>query len=76
MTAMAVIGVMFAGTRTMAAETAGQPKMKQRQMTAQVFDCMSKRMSASRGSSYNEARKACRNAPTDGAAAATAPAKP
>ena len=73
---MAVIGVMSAGTLAMAAETGGQSKMKQRQMIAQVFDCMSKRMSASRGSSYNEARKACRSPPTDGVAAASVPAKP
>jgi len=80
---MAVIGVMSAGTLAMGAEPGGQPKMKH-QVIAQVFDCMSKRMSASQGSSFNEARKACRNqliresdnAPTDGLSAAAVPAKP
>jgi hypothetical protein len=59
-TASALFGATFACTQTAVAEAAAQPKMNKHQ-TVQVVDCMRKRMAASRGSSFNEVRKVCKD---------------
>src|ERR1700694_1063769 len=60
-TVIASSGVIFGGTAALAADSIRQPTMSKRQMYAQVVDCMKKRMSANKNSSYNEAMKACKD---------------
>jgi hypothetical protein len=60
-TAIALIGVVFVGTRSLAADSVNRPTMSKRQMVAQIIGCMKKRMSANKNSSYNEAMRACKD---------------
>jgi hypothetical protein len=60
-TVIASSGVIFVGTTALAADSIRQPTMSKRQMYAQIVDCMKKRMSANKNSSYNEAMKACKD---------------
>jgi hypothetical protein len=59
-TVIVFIGVIVLGRQALAVDDAGQSKMSKRQMIAQVVNCMKKRMSADRNTSYNEAMKACK----------------
>ena len=59
-TVFALIGSPFVFTQTRAADASAQPKMNRHQ-AVQVIDCMRKRMAASRGSSFNEVRKVCKD---------------
>ena len=61
LTAIALSGVIFVGARALAADSVNRPTMSKRQMAAQIISCMKKRMSANKGSSYNEAMKACKD---------------
>jgi hypothetical protein len=56
---IALTGVMFAGMRAFGDESASQSRMSKRHTIVQVVDCMKKRMSHDKGTSYNEARKTC-----------------
>jgi hypothetical protein len=60
-TAIAFTGVILLGRQTLAVDDAGQSKVNKRQLIAEVFSCMKKRMSADRSISYNEAMKACKD---------------
>jgi hypothetical protein len=60
-TAIALSSVIFVGSRALAADSVNRPTMGKRQMAAQIISCMKKRMSANKGSSYNEAMKACKD---------------
>lgn len=60
-TVIALIGVVFVGTRSLAADPVSRSTMSKRQMVAQIIGCMKKRMSANKNSSYNEAMKACKD---------------
>jgi hypothetical protein len=60
MMVIALSGAIVIGTRALAADSTGQPAMSKRQLLAQVVECMKKRMSANKNSSYNEAMKACK----------------
>jgi hypothetical protein len=59
-TVIALGGAVLVGTRALAADPVNQSTMSKRQMFAHIVDCMKKRMSANKGSSYNEAMKACK----------------
>ena len=61
MTVIALSGVIFVGTRALAADSVSRSTMSKRQMVAQIIGCMKKRMSANKNSSYNEAMKACKD---------------
>jgi hypothetical protein len=61
LTAIAMTGLIFAGTRALAVDGSGQSTMSKHQMTLLIAGCMRKRMSADRSSSYNEAMKACKS---------------
>jgi|HubBroStandDraft_3_1064219.scaffolds.fasta_scaffold171490_2 hypothetical protein len=54
-------GVIFAGARALGDEAANQSRMSKRHTIVQVVDCMKKRMSHDRGTSYNEARRTCKD---------------
>jgi hypothetical protein len=58
-TGLALIGAAFAHTQTLADSTS-QPKMNKHQAVL-VIDCMRKRMAASRSSSFNDVKKACKD---------------
>jgi hypothetical protein len=60
-TVIAFIGMIVLGRQALAVDDAGQSKLSKRQMIAQVVNCMKKRMSADRNTSYNEAMKACKD---------------
>ena len=60
MAVVALSGAMVMGARALAADPVNQSTVSKRQMYAQVIDCMKKRMSANKNSSYNEAMKACK----------------
>lgn len=60
-TIIALSGVIFVGTRALAADSVSQSTMSKRQMVAQIISCMKKRMSANKNSSYNEAMRACKD---------------
>jgi hypothetical protein len=60
-TVMALTGVIFAGARALAVDSANQPAMSKRQLIAQVVGCMKKQMSASNSISYNAAMKVCKD---------------
>ncbi len=82
-TVIAVSGVILVGTKALAADAVNQSTMSKRQMFAQIVDCMKKRMSANKNSSYNEAMKACKdqisqasgNLPSGALVASDTPAK-
>ena len=57
---LALSAAILAGAGA-AADPVNQSMMGKRQMYAQVIDCMKKRMSANKNSSYNEAMKACKD---------------
>jgi len=59
-TVIVLSGVIFVGTRALAADPMSQSALNKRQMLAQIVGCMKKRMSANKNSSYNEAMKACK----------------
>lgn len=59
-TAIGLMGVIYAGTPALGGEPAGLSRMSKRHATAQLSVCMKKRMSRDKGSSYNEARMACK----------------
>jgi hypothetical protein len=61
MAVVALSGAMVMGARALAADPVNQSTVSKRQMYAQVIDCMKKRMSANKNSSYNEAMKACKD---------------
>jgi hypothetical protein len=61
MMVIALSGAIVIGTRALAADSISQPAMSKRQLLAQVVECMKKRMSANKNSSYNEAMKACKD---------------
>lgn len=80
-TVIALTGVIFAGTPALAGDSTSRSTMSKRQMIAQMVGCMRKRMSADRNSSYNDARKACKNKqsgnlPSGALVASDTPAKP
>jgi hypothetical protein len=54
---IATAGVMLVGTQAIAIDPAGHSRSSRRQ----VMDCMTKRMSANKTVSYNEAIKACKD---------------
>jgi hypothetical protein len=58
---IAVAGMIFVGTRALGDESANQSTMSKRHTIVQVVDCMRKRMSHDKGTSYNEARKTCKD---------------
>ena len=60
-TVIALTGVIFACTPALAGDSASRSTMSKRQMIVQMVGCMKKRMSADRSSSYNDARKACKD---------------
>lgn len=60
-TVIALSGVIFIGTRALAADSVSRSTMSKRQMVTQIVSCMKKRMSANKNSSYNEAMKACKD---------------
>lgn len=82
-TVIALSGVIFVGTPALAADSMRQSTMSKRQMYAQIVDCMKRRMSANKNSSYKEAMKACKdqinkasgNLPSDAFVASDTPAK-
>ena len=59
-TAISMIGVIFAGTQARALDSASERKTSKHQTIVQIVGCMKKRMSADRSSSYNAAMKACK----------------
>ena len=60
-TVVALSGALLLVTRAPAADSVHHSPVSKRQMFAQVIDCMKKRMSADKNSSYNEAMKACKD---------------
>jgi hypothetical protein len=58
---IAVAGMIFVGTRALGDGSANQSTLSKRHTIVQVVDCMRKRMSHDKGTSYNEARKACKD---------------
>jgi hypothetical protein len=60
-TVIALTGMIFVRTQALAVDSTSQPTMSKRQMIAQLVGCMRKRMSADKGSSYNDAKKACKD---------------
>ena len=54
---IALTSVMFVGAQAHAVDSTSQSTMSKRQMIAQMFECMKKRMSADKNRSYNEALK-------------------
>lgn len=58
--AIGLMGMLFACTPAFGAEPTGQSRMNKRHTVAQLVACMKKRMSDDKGSSYNEARMACK----------------
>lgn len=60
-TIMALAGATLVGTQALASDFTDQPTVSKRQMIAQMVDCMRKRMSANKSSSYNEAKKTCKD---------------
>lgn len=83
-TAIALTGVIFAGTRALGDESASRSRGIKRQAIASLVVCMRKRMSYDRSASYNEAKKTCKdqianqsdNAPTGSLVASAPPPKP
>jgi hypothetical protein len=79
-----VAGMMFVGTRALGDESASQSRISKRHTVVQVVDCMKKRMSHDQGTSYNEARKTCKdqiakqsdNTPSGALVASATPLKP
>ena len=80
----AVAGMIFVGTPALGDGSAKQSTMSKRHTIVQVADCMRKRMSHDKGTSYNEARKTCKdqvarqsdNTSSDALVASAAPLKP
>jgi hypothetical protein len=60
-TVIALSGVICLGPRAFAVDSISPSTMSKRQMLTQIVDCMKKRMSANKNSSYNEAMKACKD---------------
>jgi hypothetical protein len=58
---IALAGMIFVGTRALGDESANQSRMSKRHTVVQMVDCMKKRMSHDRGTSFNEARKTCKD---------------
>ena len=56
LTVIATTGMIFVGAQALADNPRSQAAMNRRQIT----DCMSKRMSADKAESYNEAAKRCK----------------
>jgi hypothetical protein len=84
MTGIALVGVIVVCPWAIGAEPTGQPKSSQHQIIVQVVGCMRKRMSANKSSSYNEAKKVCKDQidkesgslPSGALVASATPAKP
>ena len=57
LTVIAMTGMMFVGAQVLAGNSRNQAALNRRH----VIDCMSKRMSANKAVSYNEAAKACKD---------------
>jgi hypothetical protein len=60
-TVIALASVIFAGTPALGDESASQSRMSRRHTIVQLVVCMKKRMSYDKGSSYNEAKKTCKD---------------
>jgi hypothetical protein len=60
-TVIALASMIFAGTRAFGDESASQSRVGKRHAIAQLVVCMKTRMSHDRGTSYNEARKTCKD---------------
>jgi hypothetical protein len=83
-TVIAVTGVILVGAQAHAVDSTSQSRMSKRQLIVQMVGCMRKRMSADKGTSYNEAMKACKdqmnkendNVPSGALVASDTPAKP
>ena len=61
LTAIALTGVIFAGTRALGDESTSQSRVVKRHAIASLLVCMRKRMSYDKGASYNEARRTCKD---------------
>jgi hypothetical protein len=61
LTVIAATGVIFTSAQALAVDSVRQSTMSKRQMIVQIVGCMKKRMAADKGSSYNEAMKACKH---------------
>jgi hypothetical protein len=59
--ATAITCVMFAGSRALAGEPAGQSRTGTHRIFVLMVACMKKRMSNDRSSSYNDAKKTCKD---------------
>jgi hypothetical protein len=57
----ATTGAMVITSQAHAIDSANQSTVSKRQMIAQIVDCMKRRKSANKDSSYREAFKTCRN---------------
>jgi hypothetical protein len=80
---IALTGVICVGTQALAVDSTGALPTSKRQMIVQLVGCMRKRMSANKGSSYNDAMKACKEQakesdklPSGALVASETPAKP
>jgi hypothetical protein len=60
-TVIALTGVICVGTQALTVGSTSPPTMSKRQMIVQTADCMRKRMSADKSSSYNDAMKTCKD---------------
>jgi hypothetical protein len=63
---VATTGLTCAAWQALAADSANQSTMSDRQLIAQIAGCMRARMSANKDSSYKDAFKACKNQVTKG----------
>ena len=70
LTVVATSGAMVMTSQAHAIDSTDQSTMSKRQMIAQMLDCMKKRKSADKDSSYREAFKACKNQLNKGSDAA------
>ncbi len=61
LTFVAMSAAMFVGARGIAADAMNQAPISKRQMAIQVVNCMKKRMSADRATSYNAAARVCKD---------------
>jgi hypothetical protein len=53
--------VIFVGPQALATDSIDQSMVSKRQMIAQIADCVKKRISAEKDSTYKEAIKVCKN---------------
>jgi hypothetical protein len=66
LTVVATTGALVITSQAHAVDSTDQSTMNKQEMIAQIIDCMKKRKSANKDSSYREAFKACKNQLNEG----------